>query len=313
MVVEGPIGDVGQAGGRPRLAHPLRCQQRVGPVDGAAATDSGTRGDVDRALGGREEPAAQEQRLVGGEFELHEVGFVAVAAGLHDDHLPAGLGQQTGGQSAAAARSDDHDVGLQCLSGRGGDDRQRLRRRRRRLNRAGVSHLGPERVAAVGVGNPVGEHNGELFERRDSSMGLRGDAGQVADDRLAHRLRLILQSDHGRGVEQLRHPGELLAGQVGHQIVLGDVVRTDVAALGGVVARRVVVAGDRGHEGINDSGQGVALAGGECGGHGYLFRVSMGLIRAVASTWSRGTPRGPIGRIRGRCRTGRSRQTARRC
>ena len=45
---------------------------------------------------GEEEPAPQEKGLVRGQFELHEVGLVAVAAGLDDDHALPALGQQAG-------------------------------------------------------------------------------------------------------------------------------------------------------------------------------------------------------------------------
>ena len=111
--------DVGEAVFRPAGADGGRGQQRIGPVDGAAAAHGAPRGDVDHAVCGGEEPAAQEEVLIGQRFHLDEVGLIEVAARFQDDHPLAGLRQHGGGDPAAAAGADHNHIRLQRrLAGR---------------------------------------------------------------------------------------------------------------------------------------------------------------------------------------------------
>ena len=160
--------DVRQPGLGPVGANGVRGEQRVRPVDGAAAADGAARSDADHAVCGRKEPAAQEELLIRRHFRLHEVGFVVIAACFQDDHPLAGLRERCGGHSAAAAGADHDDVRIERRLTADGDDLQCLAGVRRRvLGRARVLHAGPQWVAAIRSGKAVGEQHRQLIQRGD--------------------------------------------------------------------------------------------------------------------------------------------------
>jgi hypothetical protein len=110
--------DVRQPGLGPVGADGVRGEQRVRPIDGAAAAHGAARSDADHAIGRGEEPAAQEELLIRRHFRLHEVGFVVIAAPFEDDDPLTGLREHCGGRAAAAAGADHDDIRLErCLTG----------------------------------------------------------------------------------------------------------------------------------------------------------------------------------------------------
>ena len=268
--------DVGQAALGPAGADGGRGEKRVGPVHGAAAADGAPGGDGDHAVGGGEEPAAQEEVLIRDQFQLDEVGLVPVAACLQGDDPLAGLRQHSGGDPAAAAGADHDHIRLKRrLAGRG-DDVKCLGRLRRGLDRARVPHPGPQGVATLRVGQAVGEHHRKLMQRRYCTRALGRDAREVGDDRLPDGLRLILQPDQAGGIEQLEQAGELRVGQVAHEVLLRGNVGAEVAALGGVKPGWVVLARNGRDEGVDDRGQGLALQSVEFEAHGGDLSWSVG-------------------------------------
>ena len=87
---------------------------------------------------------------------------------------------------------------------------------------------------------------------------------------------MILQPDQAGGIEQLEQAGELLVGQVAHEVMLRGNVGPDVAALGGVEPGWVVLARNGRDEGVDDRGQGFALESVEFEAHGGDLSCSIG-------------------------------------
>src|SRR6201997_456871 len=122
-------------------------------------------------------------------------------------------------------------------------------------------------IAALWAGQAVSEDHRKLIQRGYRSRALGRDAREVGDDGLPVGLRLILQPGEACGIDQLKQGGEmLLSGDVG----------ADVAALGGVEPRWVVIARNRRDEGVDDRGQGFALERVEFEAHGGGLSWSVG-------------------------------------
>jgi hypothetical protein len=195
-------------------------------------------------------PAAPVGRLVGGEFELVEVGLGAMTAGLQDHHAGASGGEPPGDQTASGAGSDHHDVGVQLQVTGGFQDIYGTAVRHRRTDRSGVAEPGPVGVPAVRAGHPVGHQQDDADQR----PGL-GDRPQHL---LAGRL---WRGPEAVGVESVEKGAETLPVFGGHGRDGSEDTLVGAGVGGAAGPETVAVAGvlDRGNHGVAEQAKNVGL------------------------------------------------------